>query len=133
MLRNCARLSASVLSSASSSVSSSASISHSTATAQGVLVNKMIDIQREGLKLFKKKNADYGSAFATYGSVGVIVRIGDKITRLANITKSEVRMVNDETLRDTLIDLHNYSAMAIMLLDDPKLSGVGGNNISSKK
>ena len=24
-------------------------------------------------------------------------------------------MVNDESLRDTLIDLHNYSAMAVML------------------
>ena len=27
-------------------------------------------------------------------------------------------MVNDEQVRDTLIDLHNYSAMAIMLLDE---------------
>jgi len=28
-------------------------------------------------------------------------------------------MVNDESLRDTLIDLHNYSAMAVMLMDEP--------------
>lgn len=27
-------------------------------------------------------------------------------------------MVNDEKLQDTLLDLHNYSAMALMLLDD---------------
>jgi hypothetical protein len=27
-------------------------------------------------------------------------------------------MVSDEQLRDTLIDLHNYAAMAIMLLDE---------------
>jgi hypothetical protein len=26
-----------------------------------------------------------------------------------------VQMVDDETLRDTLIDLHNYAAMALML------------------
>ena len=29
-------------------------------------------------------------------------------------------MVNDESLRDTLIDLHNYSAMAVMLMDEEK-------------
>jgi hypothetical protein len=27
-------------------------------------------------------------------------------------------LINDENLRDTLIDLHNYAAMSIMLLDD---------------
>ena len=27
-------------------------------------------------------------------------------------------MVNDESSRDTLIDLHNYSAMAVMLMDE---------------
>ena len=37
-----------------------------------------------------------------------------------SITKTGVTMVNDEGLRDTLIDLHNYSAMAIMLMDEKK-------------
>ena len=27
-------------------------------------------------------------------------------------------MVDDEKIRDTLIDLHNYSAMCVMLLDN---------------
>jgi hypothetical protein len=44
--------------------------------------------------------------------------MGDKIKRLQNISKTQVQLVNDEQLRDTLIDLHNYSAMAIMLLDE---------------
>jgi len=30
-------------------------------------------------------------------------------------------MVDTESLRDTLIDLHNYAAMAVMLLDENKL------------
>ena len=77
-------------------------------------------IQQEALELFKKKNADYGDAFATYGTVGVIVRIGDKISRLTSITSSKVQLVDDEGMRDTLIDLHNYAAMAIMLLDEKK-------------
>jgi len=77
-------------------------------------------IQREGYKLFSKKNADYGDAFATYGSIGVLVRIGDKLSRLSSINKKSITMVDDETMRDTLIDLHNYSAMAIMIMDEEK-------------
>ena len=80
----------------------------------------METIQNEALELFKKKNADYGDAFATYGSVGVIVRLGDKINRLSSITKNSVHLVEDEKIRDTLIDLHNYAAMAVMLLDENK-------------
>lgn len=75
-------------------------------------------IQDEGYELFKKKNADYGDAFAKYGPVGVIMRMEDKLRRYLSITKTGVNLVNEESLRDTLIDLHNYSAMAIMLMDE---------------
>ena len=78
------------------------------------------DVQNEALELFEKKNADYGDAFATYGTIGVIVRLGDKINRLSSITKNSVHLVEDEKIRDTLIDLHNYAAMAVMLLDENK-------------
>ena len=83
-------------------------------------VEQMVKVQSEGLELFKKKNSDYGDAFASYGVIGVLVRMGDKILRLQSITHSSIALVNNETLRDTLIDLHNYSAMAIMLLDEDK-------------
>ena len=81
-------------------------------------VEQMMKVQHEGLELFKKKNKDYGDAFATYGAIGVLVRMGDKIARLQSITTKSVSLVDSESLRDTLIDLHNYSAMAIMLLDE---------------
>jgi hypothetical protein len=81
-------------------------------------VKQMEKIQDEALTLFKKKNADYGDAFATYGVVGVLVRMGDKISRLSSITKTGITLVDNESLRDTLLDLHNYSAMAMMLLDE---------------
>ena len=81
-------------------------------------VDQMKAIHDEALDLFKKKNADYGDAFANYGSIGVLVRMGDKISRLQSITTKQISLVNSEALRDTLIDLHNYSAMAIMLLDE---------------
>tara|TARA_Y100000590_G_scaffold99647_1_gene113282 strand:+ start:695 stop:970 length:276 start_codon:yes stop_codon:yes gene_type:complete len=75
-------------------------------------------VQDEAYELFEKKNADYGDAFATYGPIGVIVRMGDKIQRLMSISKKNIQCINDESLRDTLIDLHNYSAMAVMLMDE---------------
>ena len=33
-------------------------------------------VQKEGLELFLKKNKDYGDAFANYGPIGVLVRMG---------------------------------------------------------
>lgn len=83
--------------------------------------SQMQSVQREAFETFLKKNKDYGDAFATYGPIGVIVRIGDKISRLMSVTKSGINFVEDETIRDTLMDLHNYSAMAVMLLDEGEL------------
>ena len=73
----------------------------------------------EARAIFAKKNADYGDAFATHGTIGVLIRINDKLARYTNITKNKLEInVSDETLRDTLMDLHNYAIMAIMCLDD---------------
>tara|TARA_B110001452_G_scaffold18458_1_gene14987 strand:+ start:301 stop:801 length:501 start_codon:yes stop_codon:yes gene_type:complete len=83
---------------------------------------QMSSIQAEALELFKKKNTDYGDAFATYGTIGILVRMGDKLSRLQSITTNQVTLVDTEGLRDTLIDLHNYAAMGIMLLDNENKS-----------
>lgn len=80
-------------------------------------VTQMKIIQNEALELFTKKNIDYGDAFAKYGVIGVLMRIEDKLQRSMSITKNGVNLINDEGIRDTLIDLHNYSAM-LMLLDE---------------
>jgi Nucleotide modification associated domain 1 len=77
-------------------------------------------VQQNGLELFVKKNIDYGDAFAKYGVIGVLMRIEDKIQRCLSITKNGVNLINDEGIRDTLLDLHNYAAMALMLLDEEK-------------
>ena len=81
-------------------------------------VEQMKCIQHEGLELFTKKNIDYGDAFAKYGIIGVLMRIEDKLQRSVSITKNGANLVNDEGIRDTLLDLHNYAAMALMLLDE---------------
>ena len=84
--------------------------------------DQLAQVQKEGYELFVKKNKDYGDSFATYGPIGVIVRMGDKISRLTSLTKSGIQLVDNESVRDTLSDLHNYAAMAVMLMDekDPK-------------
>ena len=79
-----------------------------------------LEVQKEAHLLFEKKNKDYGDAFANYGPIGVIVRMGDKIQRLISIKNNGINLIKTESLRDTLIDLHNYAAMAVMLLDEPK-------------
>lgn len=79
---------------------------------------QMQAVQKEALALFEIKNKDYGDAFANFGTIGVLVRLSDKISRAVSISKSSVTLVKDESLRDTLIDLHNYAAMAIMLMDE---------------
>jgi hypothetical protein len=81
----------------------------------------MKKIQGEGLELFIKKNADYGNSYKQYGLIGVLVRLQDKINRALNITKNGIQ-VKDESLRDTLIDLHNYAAMALMELETEPIS-----------
>ena len=81
-------------------------------------IEQMKIIQKEALELFIKKNSDYGDAFANYGVIGVLMRIEDKLHRSMSITKNGVNLINDEGIRDTLIDLHNYAAMALMLLDE---------------
>jgi len=69
----------------------------------------------EVLELSTRKNTDYADIFADYGLVDIIVRIGDKIRQLSHIG---INMVNNESVRDTLIDLHNCTATAVMLIDN---------------
>jgi len=78
---------------------------------------QMKKIQAEAFDLFVRKNADYGDAFAKYGVIGVLMRIEDKLQRSMSITRNGVNLVKDEGIRDTLLDLHNYAAMALMLLE----------------
>jgi len=81
-------------------------------------VEQFKKVQEEALKLFTKKNIDYGDAFAQYGVIGVLMRIEDKIQRALSITKNNITLVNNESIKDTLLDLHNYAGMAFMLLEE---------------
>lgn len=69
---------------------------------------------------FLRKNHDYGDSFhATFQEFGIlasIVRMSDKWGRIKSLSKQS-RQVEDETLRDTLLDLANYAVMTVMEMD----------------
>lgn len=74
-------------------------------------------------QIYQAKNRDYGDSFGeTYKKLGIVsavTRIGDKYHRLVNLcTKSEdERQIKDETIKDTLMDLANYTIMTIIELE----------------
>lgn len=74
--------------------------------------------------LYIKKNADYGNSvhdtYEKYGLVSFLVRMEDKLNRVRNLNKDNVKIsdakVKDEKIEDTLMDLANYAILAIMEL-----------------
>ena len=88
------------------------------------LLDKMKDI-------YKRKNHDYSGEgedpFSNFRECedfnvpawkGVLVRLGDKYSRLKNFAKKETLAVSDETIIDTLIDNANYSLIAAILIEE---------------
>lgn len=73
-------------------------------------------------ELYERKNADYGDSFgksyAEYGLAMPCIRLEDKLNRLKNLSlRGSKQRVNDESIRDTLMDLANYAIMTIIEID----------------
>ena len=79
------------------------------------------ELCRELQELYHRKNLDYGDSFhLSFLEEGLAmprIRLGDKYLRFKTLTSDEKQRVSDESIRDTLIDLANYSIMTIMELD----------------
>lgn len=77
------------------------------------------EVLAEMLQTFLKKNHDYGNSFTKtyeeFGLVSAVVRMNDKMERLKSLLKAQAKV--DESVRDTLMDLANYSVMTVMELD----------------
>jgi hypothetical protein len=71
--------------------------------------------------LYARKNADYGDSFnKSLDEDGLLVakiRLGDKFSRFCQLLKNPAQ-VTEEKLRETLIDLSNYTDMTILWMDD---------------
>ena len=71
------------------------------------------------LEIYKAKNTDYGSSvsdtYRDFGLVSFLVRMQDKMNRLKTLNKNEAKVL-DEKIEDTLLDLANYSILALIEL-----------------
>lgn len=78
------------------------------------LTNKMYET-------YVRKNHDYGNSFDKsldrFGLVASVVRIGDKMNRVESLVQKKA-MVQDESIRDTLLDMANYAIMTVIWLDN---------------
>ena len=81
-------------------------------------VREFTNILSTRLKIFADKNKDYGSSFDVDGVVGIVIRLGDKLKRLKNVTsQGHVIAVKDEGLVDLLLDIANYCDIGLMLME----------------
>lgn len=81
---------------------------------------QFMDITTNMAKTYAAKNHDYGNSFDNsldkFGLIASIVRIGDKMNRLETLVNKKAQ-VKDESIKDTLLDLANYSIMTVMWLN----------------
>ena len=72
--------------------------------------------------LYAKKNHDYGDSFhLSYLEEGMAmprIRLGDKLNRFKALSHNGNQEVNDESIRDTLIDLANYAIMTSLEMEN---------------
>lgn len=72
--------------------------------------------------LYAKKNHDYGDSFhlsfVEEGMAMARIRLGDKLNRFKALSRNGEQKVNDESIRDTLIDLANYAIMTILEMEN---------------
>lgn len=70
--------------------------------------------------LYRRKNHDYGDSFhlsyVKWGLPMAAIRLGDKLQRFETLIRAE-SAIKDESIRDTLVDLANYSIMTVIELD----------------
>lgn len=70
---------------------------------------------------YRKKNAAYGDSFGkTYRELGIIsavTRMEDKMNRIVSLATGTKNEVTDESIKDTLGDLANYSIMTLIEME----------------
>jgi uncharacterized Fe-S cluster-containing radical SAM superfamily enzyme len=76
---------------------------------------KIDNIYKILTELRTRKNQDYGNSYATFGPVGVFVRLYDKLKRLISIQKNGLMLISSEQFDETIADLVNYGLMYLEL------------------
>jgi hypothetical protein len=78
------------------------------------------EILKEMAALHRKKNEAYGNSFSIsvekYGMIAALTRMSDKFNRIENLILNGAEE-NDESLRDSLLDMASYAVMSIVELE----------------
>lgn len=78
--------------------------------------------QETGLNIFIEKDKRYGSSFFDtcnkHGLVAPVIRLEDKVNRLAYLVHNPEDSGNDESIKDTLRDLSNYAIMTLVAIEE---------------
>lgn len=81
---------------------------------------------KAALALMLKKNQDYACQsdpyrnFRTFGTLGVLVRLSDKLSRLRSFEENNKFAVEDEKLIDTIQDAVNYLVIYYQMKQEGK-------------
>jgi hypothetical protein len=85
-----------------------------------VFTMNAVKIADEVVKIVASKQKDYGPnniQSSPFGAIkGLTIRLYDKIARLANLSEKS-KTPENESLRDTFIDIAGYGIIGLMLLD----------------
>lgn len=83
---------------------------------EGVITEKFVSEVAKLSELFDQKQHDYGSGnIAKFGEVGVLVRVSDKIERLANLQRKGINDPLNEAVEDSWMDIAVYAVIALMI------------------
>ena len=90
-----------------------------------------MEICEKALEILKKKNHDYSYGEDPFKNFqlcenvgickteeGILVRLSDKLSRIVSLIKSNERLVKDESIEDTVIDMINYGILLLCILED---------------
>ena len=73
------------------------------------------------LSIYELKNQKYGNSFdlsvKKYGLISALTRMSDKWNRIENLILTHDNGTDDESLKDSLMDLANYCNMTVLILD----------------
>lgn len=88
-------------------------------------------LSKDALKLMEGKNHDYrggsGDPFANFRAsltlgidprLGILIRMSDKLARISTFIHKGTLKVKDEGVRDTVLDLINYSVLLQAMIDE---------------
>ena len=104
--------------------SQTASELHSTLGLVNPITAFFIDEMIEQIKLFDRKQTDYGcNNIAKWGTTGCVIRASDKFERLNTLFKSKRRRPVNESILDSFRDIANYMVIAV-LIERKKWPGV---------